>query len=112
MEYSLYQKKDTKEQKPTYRKFHQRTIKIFIYKKNNLNLFPNNSMVEYLAVNEAVLGSNPSLGVLKMERWLSGLKQKFTKLPMVNSIRRFESYSLRNIIFANKKIPNICLTKR
>ena len=55
--------------------------------------FPNNSMVEYLAVNEAVLGSNPSLGVL--ERWLSGLKQKFTKLPMVNSIRRFESYSFR-----------------
>lgn len=50
-------------------------------------------MVEHLAVNEAVLGSNPSLGVL--ERWLSGLKQKFTKLPMVNSIRRFESYSFR-----------------
>ena len=52
-------------------------------------------MVEYLAVNEAVLGSNPSLGAL--ERWLSGLKQKFTKLPMVNSIRRFESYSFRFI---------------
>ena len=57
--------------------------------------FPNSSMVERFAVNEVVLGSNPSLGVL--ERWLSGLKQKFTKLPMVNSIRRFESYSFRFI---------------
>ncbi len=55
--------------------------------------FPNSSTVEHLAVNEAVLGSNPSLGVL--ERWLSGLKQKFTKLPMVYSIRGFESYSFR-----------------
>jgi hypothetical protein len=55
--------------------------------------FPSNSMVEYLAVNEAVLGSNPSLGAL--ERWLSGLKQKFTKLPMVYSIRGFKSYSFR-----------------
>ena len=99
MECSPYRKKDMKEQKSTYRKFRQRTIKIFIYKKNNLNLFPNNSMVEYLAVNEAVLGSNPSLGVLKMERWLSGLKQKFTKLPMGNSIRGFESYSFRLVSF-------------
>ena len=32
-----------------------------------------------------------------MERWLSGLKQKFTKLPMVYSIRGFESYSFRLI---------------
>ena len=55
--------------------------------------FPNSSMVEHAAVNGTVLGSNPNLGVL--ERWLSGLKQKFTKLPMVNSIRGFESYSFR-----------------
>lgn len=27
-----------------------------------MNLFPNSSMVERLAVNENVLGSNPSLG--------------------------------------------------
>ena len=32
-----------------------------------------------------------------MERWLSGLKQKFTKLPMGNSIRGFKSYSFRLI---------------
>ena len=43
--------------------------------------FPNSSTVEHAAVNGTVLGSNPNLGVL--ERWLSGLKQKFTKLPMV-----------------------------
>ena len=55
-------------------------------------------MVEHLAVNEAVLGSNPSLGVWEfwsLGRWLSGLKQQFTKLPMEKSIRRFESYSPR-----------------
>lgn len=46
-----------------------------------MKLFPNSSTVERLAVNEDVLGSNPSLGDF-MERWLSGLKQKFTKLPM------------------------------
>ena len=33
------------------------------------------------------------------ERWLSGLKQKFTKLPMGNSIRGFESYSFRLVSF-------------
>ena len=55
-------------------------------------------MVEHLAVNEAVLGSNPSLGAYKMGRWLSGLKQQFTKLPMEKSIRRFESYSPRNLL--------------
>lgn len=33
-------------------------------KQGRCLIFPNNSMVEYLAVNEAVLGSNPSLGVL------------------------------------------------
>ena len=27
-----------------------------------MNIFPNSSMVERLAVNEGVLGSNPSLG--------------------------------------------------
>ena len=34
------------------------------------NLFPNSSTVEHLAVNEAVLGSNPSLGVFgTMAEW-------------------------------------------
>ena len=45
--------------------------------------------------------------IMIKERWLSGLKQKFTKLPMVKPIRGFKSYSFRNIIFANKKTPNI-----
>ena len=62
-------------------------------------------MVERLAVNEVVLGSNPSLG--EMGRWLSGLKQQFTKLPMEKSIRRFESYSPRKFEFTNEKMLNI-----
>lgn len=79
-----------------------------------MNLFPNSSMVEHLAVNEAVLGSSFSLGALV--RWLSGLKQEFTKLSMDKTIRGFESYSHRYLltkisqiytIFANEKIPNI-----
>ena len=62
-----------------------------------MNLFPNSSTVEHLAVNEAVLGSNPSLG--ELVRWLSGLKQEFTKLSMGKTIRGFESYSHRKYLY-------------
>lgn len=84
--------------------------------------FPNSSTVERLAVNEAVLGSNPSLGVDRgvaqpgsalalgarcrrfescypdhfLVRWLSGLKQEFTKLSQNKICRGFESYSHRH----------------
>ena len=86
-----------------------------------IDFFPNSSMVEHLAVNEAVLGSSPSLGADRgvaqpgsalalgarcrrfdscypdqfLVRWLSGLKQEFTKLSMSKIIRGFESYSHR-----------------
>ena len=47
--------------------------------------FPNSSTVEHLAVNEAVLGSNPSLGADR------GVAQPGSALALGARCRRFES---------------------
>lgn len=88
MEYFPYQKKDIKRQKLTYRKSHQKTIKISIYKKNNIIV--TNSVNYYVKAEIAICQefsnkihykeSEKSILVLVDEKYFEDLKTQLDKL--------------------------------
>ncbi len=44
--------------------------------------------------------------ILKLEAWMSGLNQQFTKLSSLYRLREFESHRLRRVVIARDAIKN------